>query len=520
MKTRRVMLQGTSSNVGKSVLTAALCRIFKQDGYRVAPFKSQNMALNSFVTKNGGEIGRAQGVQAEAAGVEATVEMNPVLLKPKKDSVAQVIVRGRPVGDMSVKDYIKYKPQALELIKESLENLERDYEVLVIEGAGSPAEVNLKAHDIANMKIAHLADSPVLLVADIDRGGVMASLVGTLALLDPKERERVAGLIINKFRGDLSILQPALDFLEERTGKPVLGVVPFLHDLNIEEEDSVVMTEKLLKERPELVEGELDIVVVHLPHIANFTDLDSLKRETRVKVRYINKLQDLGEPDLIVLPGTKNTVDDLLHLFKTGLAQAIREKAQQGTPIIGICGGYQMLGKKLYDPDHVESDQDIVEGLGLLNTVSTFVAEKITSQVQAKLQGKSFLSGEKVTPEVVGYEIHMGRTELLSGVLPFAQIFRRSQEEVAVLDGAVSANGLVIGTYLHGIFDNDWIRQSLIKFLCSRRSIAWEGCSDFKNQQQLKEEAYDQLAHRVRASLNMPLLYQIMGMKEGKNVVG
>jgi len=513
MKDRRVMLQGTSSNVGKSVLTAALCRIFKEDGFKVAPFKSQNMALNSFVTKDGGEIGRAQGVQAEAAGVDATVDMNPVLLKPKKDSVAQVIVRGKPVGDMSVKDYIKYKPQALEIIKESLSNLERDYDVIVIEGAGSPAEVNLKAHDIANMKIAHLADSPVLLVADIDRGGVMASLVGTLELLDQEERDRVAGLVINKFRGDISILQPALDFLEERTGKPVLGVIPFLHDINIEEEDSVVMTERLLKEKPELEEGDLDVVVVHLPHISNFTDFDSLKMEPGVRVRYINKVQDLGEPDLIVLPGTKNTVDDLIHLFQSGLAQAIREKAQQGTPVVGICGGYQMLGQKLYDPEHVESDQDIVDGLGLLNTVSTFASEKITSQVQAKVKAKSFFSESEEEKEVSGYEIHMGRTELLSGATPFAQIFLRSGEAVEFIDGAVSANGLVIGTYMHGIFDNDWVRQNIIRFLCQQKGIALEGWAEFKTQQQLKEEAYDQLAQVVRDNLNMPLLYQLMGMK-------
>lgn len=514
MKTRRVMLQGTSSNVGKSVLTAALCRIFKQDGYRVAPFKSQNMALNSFVTKDGGEIGRAQGVQAEAAGVEATIDMNPVLLKPKKDSVAQVIVRGRPIGDLSVKDYIKYKPKALEIIKDSLDNLERDYEVIVIEGAGSPAEVNLKAHDIANMKIAHLADSPVFLVADIDRGGVIASLVGTLELLDPEERDRVAGLIINKFRGDISILQPALDFLEERTGKPVLGVIPFLHDINIEEEDSVVMTERFLKDKPALEEGDLDVVVVHLPHISNFTDFDSLKMEPGISLRYINKLQDLGEPDLIILPGTKNTVDDLIHLFKSGLAQAVREKAQKGTPVVGICGGYQMLGQKLYDPNHVESDQDIVDGLGLLNTESTFASEKITSQVRAKVKVKSFFSASQEEQEVAGYEIHMGRTELLSGALPFAEIFQRSGEEVAVLDGAVSANGLVIGTYMHGIFDNDWIRQNIIRFLCERKGIIRDGWNDFKTQQQLKEEAYDQLAQLVRDNLNMPLVYRIMGMKD------
>lgn len=515
MNTKRVMLQGTSSNVGKSVLTAALCRIFKQDGYLVAPFKSQNMALNSFVTKDGGEIGRAQGVQAEAAGVDATVDMNPVLLKPKKDSVAQVIVRGRPVEDMSVKDYIKYKPEALKIIEKSLENLKKDYAVIVIEGAGSPAEVNLKAHDIANMKIAHLADSPVLLVADIDRGGVMASLVGTLELLDPEERDRVAGLVINKFRGDISILEPALTFLEERTGKPVLGVIPYLHDINIEEEDSVVMHERFLKDKHNLTEGSLDIVVVHLPHISNFTDFDSLKMEPGVSLRYLDKVQDLGNPDLIILPGTKNTVDDLVHLFNSGLAKAVREQAKKGTPIIGICGGYQMLGQKLYDPHHLESDQDIVDGLGLLNTVSTFAAEKITSQVLARVQGRAFFTqGEG---EVSGYEIHMGRTELLSGALPFAQIFQRSGEAIEVIDGAVSANGLIIGTYMHGIFDNDWLRQNIIKFLCAQKGIALEGWQDFKTQQQLKEEAYDQLAKVVRDNLNMPLLYQIMGFTHDKD---
>jgi len=515
MKIKKVMLQGTSSNVGKSVLAAAICRILKQDGHKVAPFKSQNMALNSFVTKDGGEIGRAQGVQAEAAGVEATVDMNPVLLKPKKDSVAQVIVKGKPIGDLSVKEYIKYKPKALEFIKEALDNLERDYEAIVIEGAGSPAEVNLKAHDIANMKIAHLADSPVLLVADIDRGGVIASLVGTMELLEPEERERVKGLIINKFRGDVSILEPALDFLKEKTGKPVIGVIPFLHDINIEEEDSVVMSEKLLKERGQVKEGNLDVVVIHLPHISNFTDFDSLRREKMLTVRYVNKVDLLGEPDLIILPGTKNTVDDLLYLYQSGFAKLIKEQAEKGIPIVGVCGGYQMLGQKLYDPDHVESNLDIVEGLGLLNTESTFAAEKITSQVEGMVSIKGFFNSSQEKMAVAGYEIHMGRTNLLSGAQPFAHLTTRSQESVDLWDGAVSANGLVLGTYLHGIFDNDLFRQNIIRFLCEKKGFALEGC-DIKTQQELKEEAYDQLAQLVRENMNMPLLYEIMGFAQEK----
>lgn len=514
MKTKKVMLQGTSSNVGKSILTAAICRILKQDGLKVAPFKSQNMALNSFVTKDGGEIGRAQGVQAEAAGVEASIDMNPVLLKPKKDSVAQVIVHGKPIGDLSVKDYIKYKPQALEKIKESLDRLEAEYEAIVIEGAGSPAEVNLKAHDIANMKIAHLADSPVLLVADIDRGGVIASLVGTLELLEPEERERVKGLVINKFRGDISILQPALDFLYEKTGKPVLGVIPFLHNINIEEEDSVVMSEQLLKERREAKQENLDVVVVHLPHISNFTDFDSLRREKGVTVRYVNKSELLGNPDLILLPGTKNTVDDLIYLYDSGFAQLIKEQAQRGVPIIGICGGYQMLGQKLYDPDHVESNLDVVDGLGLLNTESSFAAEKITSQVRAQISVSGIFNPDGEKREVEGYEIHMGRTNLLSGAQGFAKILERSGQEVEVIDGAVSANGLIMGTYLHGIFDNDWFRQNIIKHLCEKKGIVLEGGYNFKSQQQLKEEAYDKLAQTVRENMNMPLLYQVMGFNQ------
>lgn len=508
MKDKRIMFQGTSSNVGKSILAAAFCRILKQDGYKVAPFKSQNMALNSFVTKDGGEIGRAQGVQAEAAGVEATIDMNPVLLKPKKDSVAQVIVHGQPVADLTVKDYIKYKPKALEAIKQSLDKLERDYDVIVIEGAGSPVEMNLKAHDIANMKVAELADSPVVLIADIDRGGVMASLVGTVSLLDPEERDRVKGLIINKFRGDISILKPALDFLEEKTGKPVLGVIPYMHKMNIEEEDSVVMNEELLKNN-NILEGNLDVVVIHLPHISNFTDFDALDMEPCVNLRYVNKLNQLGCPDLIILPGTKNTVDDLIYLFKSGFAQKIRDLSSQGVPVIGICGGYQILGKKLYDPEHVESDLDVVDGLGLLPLESTFAAEKITKQVTGKIIASSFFSREGQEIAVNGYEIHMGRTDLLSGA---KNLIALKRDEEDVLDGAVSADGLTVGSYVHGFFDNDALRQEIIKYLAEKKGLQLDGVQELRTKKAMKEEAYNNLADLVRNNVNMDLFYKIMNM--------
>jgi len=379
-KAKTIMIQGTASSAGKSILVAALCRIFRQDGYRTAPFKAQNMALNSYVTAEGGEIGRAQAVQAEAAGIPPTLDMNPILLKPTTDSRSQVIVMGKADRTISASDYYQYAPSLLETIEQSLERLRSAYDMVVMEGAGSPAEINLKDREIVNMRVAKMSGTPVLLVGDIDRGGVFASLVGTLELLNEDEREYIKGMIINKFRGDIKLLQPALDFLEERIGKPVLGVIPYFRDIRIAQEDSVYLDER----NEGAGTGDLDIAVVRLPHISNYDDFDPLEEEGCL-VRYITQRSEVGNPHLIILPGTKSTIADLEQLRQSGLATSILAKAKAGTLVVGICGGYQMLGKKILDPHGAESDKKEVEGLGLLDVVTEFARDKSTSQVRARV---------------------------------------------------------------------------------------------------------------------------------------
>ena len=376
MTARTLMIQGTSSSVGKSILVTALCRILKQDGYKVAPFKAQNMALNSFVTKEGGEIGRSQVSQAEAAGIEPSVYMNPILLKPQADSTSQVIVLGKTSGTSHARDYYKDNFKYLPVIEDSLRHLSSRYDVIVIEGAGSPAEINLMKKEIANMRIAMLAKAPVILAGDIDRGGVFASIVGTMTLLPPKQRRLVKGFIINKFRGDVSLLEPANCFLEKKYSRPVLGIIPYMRDIGIAQEDSVY-----LDERPAQYDmGRPEVCVIRFPHISNYDDFDPL--ETSCNVRYVSAEREIGSPDLIILPGTKSTIDDLRFLKQTGLAEAVRRKALAGTPVIGVCGGFQMLGKKIFDYEHAESDIAEAEGLGLLEIDTVFEKEKVTSQVK------------------------------------------------------------------------------------------------------------------------------------------
>ncbi len=496
---KKIMIQGTSSNVGKSILTAALCRIFYEDGYKTTPFKAQNMALNSFVTADGGEISRATAVQAEAAGIAPTVDMNPILLKPTGNSCSQVIVHGKAVGNLSAKEYHEqYGPNAFDKVVESLERLDKEYEVIVIEGAGSPAEVNLKANDIVNMRIARHLNCPVLLVTDIDRGGALASVVGTLELLDPEERDLIAGIIINKFRGDLSLLQPALDFLEEKTGKPILGVIPHMGNHGIEEEDSVVLDEKNQK-----TDWDLDIVVIRTPRISNFTDFQALSLEEGVRVRYVDRNQDLANPDLIILPGSKNTIEDLLFIRQSGLEAKLLAYHQQGNPIIGICGGYQMLGEKILDPDGVESDQKEIRGLGLLPIVTTLSLEKITRQVQASCEEQGFL-GEKITcGNFSGYEIHAGRTEFLEQ--------RKSAFQIEVgmdslPDGMVNSYENVLGTYLHGVFDQDQYRSGILRILHHRKNSGTEKKEILMNYQEKKEEQYRNLSKTIRMNLDIELI--------------
>ena len=419
-RAKRIMVQGTMSGAGKSLLCAALCRIFAQDGYRVAPFKSQNMALNSFVTRDGLEMGRAQVVQAQAAGIEPDVRMNPILLKPSSDTGSQVIVGGEVRGQMSAADYFKMKRQLIPDILAAFNSLSEDVDIVVIEGAGSPAEINLKADDIVNMGLAKLVDAPVLLAGDIDRGGVFAQLYGTVALLEQEERARIAGLVINKFRGDVEILRPGLAMLEEKTGLPVLGVVPYLH-VEIEDEDS--LSERLNANR---AVKPLDAAVIRLPHISNFTDFMPLAQHELLGVRYVQRARELGRPDLVILPGTKNTMEDLLWLRQNGLEAAALKLAHAGTPILGICGGYQMLGQTLDDPQGTESGRPMaLSGLGLLPTRTVFDAQKRRMQVRAAAQGELF-GGARLT----GYEIHNGRTEV--GGAPFCVL------EDGTLEGCVN----------------------------------------------------------------------------------
>ena len=501
MPARTLMLQGTASNVGKSVLVAALCRIFKQDGFRVAPFKAQNMALNSFVTKEGGEIGRAQAAQAEAAGIDPSVDMNPVLLKPEADAMSQVIVRGRVARTISAAEYYAYAPSLLQTVEESLDRLCAAYDMVVIEGAGSPAEINLREREIVNMRVARMAHAPVLLVGDIDRGGVFASLVGTLELLDEDERRYIKGFIINKFRGDPQLLGTALDFLEKRTSRPVLGVVPYFRDIAIAQEDSVY-----LDERPETaLSADLDIAIMRLSHVSNYDDFDPLEEEG-CRVRYVGRLSEMGEPDLIILPGTKITVRDLMYLWRSGLAEEIVRRASKGMPVIGICGGYQMLGRRIHDPGGAESEPGEFMGLGLLDVVTTFAPHKSTTQVRGRVVADSgILAGTKGF-ELMGYEIHMGQTRNGADTSVF-HIHDTPGGGTDYFDGVMNSQGTVLGTYMHGLFHSRAFRQAVLNNLRRRRGLLERWGGDGVGN---KERQYDKLADLVRRSLNMAAVYKII----------
>ncbi len=507
-RARAIMLQGTSSHVGKSLLAAALCRIFRQDGHRVAPFKAQNMALNAYVTVDGGEIGRAQGLQAEAAGVAATVEMNPILLKPKGENLAEVILRGKSAGDYSAVGYRReFLPRARAEVATAYGALAAVYRVLVIEGAGSPAEVNLREGDIANMFTAELAGAPVLLIGDIDRGGVLASLVGTLELLTADERARVKGLVINKFRGDFTLLEPALTFLRERTGLPVLGVIPHLGNVGLEEEDSLGVAHSLPTRDAAGREPGVDVAVVNFPHLSNFSDLDPLGLEPGLGVRYVSEPQRLGRPTAVLLPGSKNTVQDLAYLEASGLARAIRELAEAGTEVVGLCGGYQTLGETLHDPEGWEDHPGSCAGLGLLPAETVFGQEKTTVRTRAAAEGVGFLAGSG-GGQVEGYEIHRGQTHLGAGSRP---LFRDGSGRVL---GAVTAGGGVWGTYLHGLWENDWFRRTWHNHLREKVGLlplAGEPSSWVA----VREERLDHLAAVVREHLNIPAVYGML--KEGGN---
>ena len=515
MKAKAIMVQGTGSDVGKSILVCALCRILQQEGLKVSPFKAQNMSNNSYVTVGGGEMGRAQVAQAEAAGLLPVVEMNPILLKPTGNNGSQIITMGKPIGHMTANEYYGNKDQMLDIAKEAYSALSEQYDIIVIEGAGSPAEVNIKDNDIVNMKIAEIADAPVILVTDIERGGSFAWIVGTLELLNSDERERVCGIIINKFRGDMGILEPGIEMLEERIGKPVLGVLPYFTDINIDNEDSVCLDNsdrKLDNKNYKPSESKIDIVVIRLPRISNFTDFDVLKREKDICIRFVDDAQSIGKPDLIIIPGSKNTIGDLTFIKENGIADKIKDLAKSGTMVIGVCGGYQMLGKEIRDSENAESKITQIRGLGLIDAKTTFMLQKNTYQIKARLHSdlasRSDLNNFNTRSELTGYEIHMGETELLNGTLPFLKIIERSEKEVCMDDGAVSDDGNVIGTYVHGIFDNDEFRLELINCLRRKKGLSPIQTEDLSKVD--KEKQYDKLADLFRKNMKMDLIFGLI----------
>ena len=503
MAAKTLMVQGTGSSVGKSVLVTALCRIFKQQGFKVAPFKAQNMSLNSFVTLDGGEIGRAQAVQAEASGITASTDMNPVLLKPEADNCSQIIVGGKPLTRVSATDFPRLKSFLWAAISESLDRLRRRFEVVVIEGAGSPAEINLRDRDLVNMEVALYCDSPVLLAADIERGGVFASLIGTMQLLQESEKEHIKAFIINKFRGDISLLKPGLDWLENRTAVPVAGVIPYYHDIYIPEEDSIPLEKRrAMKQRRQV---DIDIAVMALPHIANFDDFDPLEREAGVGLRYIEAGDDLGNPDLIILPGTKTTVSDLAYLRKNRRDREILRQVLRGTPIIGICGGYQMLGLAIHDPDGVESSRTMTEGLSLLPVTSRFLTMKGTRQINARVLVDRGLFANAKDFTVRGYEIHMGITTGSNMLNPF-EVTQCGSKACADLEGCMSPDGNVLGTYIHGLFHNDNFRWALLHNLAAKKGKKFSAVTGSFS----IEEQYNRLAAHVRDSLDMALIQRLI----------
>lgn len=496
-----LMVQGTMSNAGKSLLTAGLCRIFKQDGYKVAPFKSQNMALNSFITNKGLEMGRAQVMQAEAAGIEPDVRMNPILLKPTNDTGSQVIVNGEVRGTMSARDYFAYKHNLIPDIMEAFNGLAAENDIIVIEGAGSPAEVNLKEEDIVNMGMAKMAKAPVLLVGDIDRGGVFAQLIGTVNLLEEDEKKMVKGLIINKFRGDKTILDPGIEILEEKSGVPVVGVAPYLH-VDIEDEDS--LSERLTSsDKADLI----DIAVIRLPRISNFTDLNVMETIPGVSVRYIRNPQELKNPDMIVIPGSKNTISDLLWMRQNGLEAAILKQAHEGKVVFGICGGFQMLGETLSDPTGIETTGE-VRGMGLLPVETVFMDGKTRTRVEGDfhLEGSIFENIERKNLKAEGYEIHMGQSTLKEGAKRLLTVTDAVTGETKE-DGAYKDN--VFGSYIHGIFDGPEIAQTIVKILAERKGVDM-GDLGTLGYAEYKETQYDLLAAGLREHLDMKKIYEIL----------
>jgi adenosylcobyric acid synthase len=508
-----VMVQGTTSHAGKSTLVTALCRILAQDGYRVAPFKAQNMSLNAAVTAEGGEIGRAQYTQAESAGIVPSIDMNPILLKPTDDQRSQIIVRGRIWGVAGADQYYTRKAELWPVVTESLDRLRASHDVVVIEGAGSPAEINLAAHDIVNMRVARYADAPVLLVGDIERGGVFAALYGTVALLEQAERARVRGFIINKFRGNLALLTPGYAMLETRTGIPTLGTLPYFGDLALPEEDSLGLP-RSSSAFADVERSTLDVAVIALPHIANFDEFDGLRHEPGVRVRWVQAQGELGAPDLVILPGTKTTAADLQWLRRQELDVALLARRRAGTPIVGICGGYQMLGRCVRDPGRIESDCPEIPGLGLLPVETTFAPGKTTAQVRVQIRATHGLLAAPQEGTALGYEIHAGHVMVIepsaaSAVrLPAFTVVARNGATANEPEGTIDAEGRTLGTSVHGIFESPAVRGAILEQLARWKGVA----RDAAVAPPTREAAYNGLAALVRRHVDIPAIYRLMAL--------
>jgi adenosylcobyric acid synthase len=501
-----LMVLGTASHVGKSLVAAAFCRLFSEAGYRVAPFKAQNMALNSFVTREGGEIGRAQVAQAEAAGLEPHVDMNPILLKPM-GGVSQVVVEGAPIGVMSAREYYAAKDSLWPRVAAAYDRLAAGHDLIVLEGAGSPVEINLAEHDLTNLRMARYAGASVVIVADIERGGVFAQLVGTWELMSAEDRARVVGFIINKFRGDVTLLDSGLEYLEERTGRPVLGVVPYRPELQVDQEDSLGIDDTA-SDRD--VDAEIDVTVARLPGLSNFTDVWPLSRVPGVRVRYVERAVELGAPDLVIIPGTRTTVRDLEWLRRVGLAGRIAEAVAEtdGPVVLGICGGFQMLGRSIEDPHGVESDRARVEGLALIDAVTIFAPSKSRHLVE----GRILEGGEPVR----GYEIHMGETERGGATRPWITLTRRGSGEV-VLDGATDPSGRVCGTYVHGLFDSNPFTEAMVNRLRSRRGLPPIDLARREAHREMLSSRYAALADCLRTHVDLERVWAALGEVARRN---
>lgn len=499
---KAIMIQGTMSNSGKSFVVAGLCRIFKQDGYKVAPFKSQNMALNSFITEEGFEMGRAQVVQAEAAGIRPDVRMNPILLKPTSDKGSQVIVNGEVLGNMDAKEYFKYKTELIPDIMKAYTSLDKEYDIIVLEGAGSPAEINLKSQDIVNMGMAKMAKAPVILVGDIDRGGVFAALAGTVMLLEEDEKARIKGLFINKFRGDVDILKPGLDMIEEITQIPVVGVMPYM-TIDIDDEDS--LSERLTSKKKV---GLIDIAVIKFPRLSNFTDFNVFERIEGVSLRYVSSVGELKDPDMIILPGTKNTMADLLWLREIGLEASLLKHVSKGKTVFGICGGYQMLGETLEDPEAIEHGGTL-KGIGLLPLHTVFKTQKARTRVKGHFNQVEGILKALSNQAFEGYEIHMGQTSIKGEVEDLTQIEESLGKPLQKTDGYYKGN--IYGSYIHGIFDKEEVVKGVIKSLMLQKGLSLDTLVAL-DLEAYKEKQYDLLAKTMRENLNMKAIYALLEM--------